>query len=189
MHLFCWIGTYLLNRVLTLCVMTLMFSSQFLSLVVALLATVSTCRAAGSSERSRGEEEQTRHIIRDCMHQLKVHHTDTGLTRKEFASLVDSLSGEIRGASDQHLSLPYSSVFNMNACLNGKDCVGERASISISSEEERKFTCLSLASLIDEGSFSQQTASISSGNETSSSTCAVDDVGDNVCTEKLAGGK
>jgi hypothetical protein len=85
-----------------------------------------------------------------------------GLTRKDFASIVDSLSHSETGEEYSNLPLGYSLVFNMNACLNSKDCIGDHVTISITSQAEKEFFCLSITPLLVEKSM------CTSDNKTSS---------------------
>lgn len=106
-------------------------------------------------------DKQAHHNIHDCMDQLEMYPVDKGLTRKDFASLVDALSHSKTRGGYSHLPLAYSLVFNVNACLNSRDCIGEHATISIINQTEREFTCMSITSLLVEES------TCSSDNETS----------------------
>ena len=147
--------------------------------VMAFLA-VSFHRVSGGNERSL-HDQQTRHFFRDCMNQLEVQKADGELTRETFVSLVGSLSQEELAGSYERLPLQFTSVFNMMACLNQKDCLGDHAAISIISEEERELTCSSVASLLSQPTtlttYSRHErackATSTSANETSS-TCAAD---------------
>jgi hypothetical protein len=91
---------------------------------------------------------QTREIYDDCTARLEI--SSSPLSREGFASLVETLSGgELRGRYEE-LPLVCSSLFNVFACWNGRDCVGDQANISISTQEEQTVTCLTLASLLSE---------------------------------------
>lgn len=91
---------------------------------------------------------QTREIYDDCIAQLEI--SSSPLSREAFASLVETLSGgELRGRYEE-LPLECSSLFNVFACWNGRDCVGDQANISISTREEQTVTCLTLASFLSE---------------------------------------
>jgi len=160
----------------------LVFSNRLLSVVLATVALAVSCHGVVISRSERiSKEHQTRIIIRDCLSQLEVQKPLQRLTRGGFASLVESLShGEV-GGSHGRLPLQFSTVFNMNACLNGKDCIGDHAFISITSEEERALTCSSISSLLsqsitlvdDDGACETTT-----GENETSVTCPVDVLGD-----------
>lgn len=109
-------------------------------------------------------DERAQHITLDCMDELKAYPMNEGLTRKDFAFLVDALRHSKAREGYSHLPLGYSLVFNMNACLDSKDCIGEHVTISIASQAEREFTCLAITSLLVEESM----LSSDNDNETSS---------------------
>lgn len=125
-------------------------SSIVATVVVAVsLLTVSWDEAVGGSE-SLGMDSQTRQIYDECTAQLMMIPTTIELSREGFASLVGQLShGELQGSYEQ-LTLQYSSLFNLHACRNRRGCIGNRANISISGQDEQAFTCFTLASLLSE---------------------------------------
>lgn len=144
------------------------FFSAVVVLAVALLFGVS---CEGVTNEPGESQSQTHDTIRDCLIQLEVHQVDRGLTREEFVSLIESLShGQTGVLSSKRLPLQYSSIFNMNACLNGKDCLGNHAMISISSDRERALVCSSILPLL------MGTCDGSDGGANSSATCPVDQV-------------
>ncbi len=108
-------------------------------------------------------DERSHHIMFDCMKQLKMYPMNKGLTRTDFASLVDAFSHSKTREGNRRLPLRYSLLFNMNACLNSNDCIGENATISVESQAEKEFTCMSFASLLVEDSMQRR----SDHNETS----------------------
>jgi hypothetical protein len=113
-----------------------------------------------------GVDNQTRQF---CTTHLEVKAKDGGLTREAFASLVENLShGEVQGPYRQ-LPLQYAAMFNMHACLNGNDCIGDQATISVSTEEERMMTCAILESSLAQGiklEKSEETCETTAGNNT-----------------------
>lgn len=113
-----------------------------------------------------GVDNQSRQF---CTTHLEVQAKDGGLTREAFALLVENLSqGEVQGPYHQ-LPLQYTAMFNMYACLNGKDCIGDQATISVSTEEERMMTCAILESSLARGitlAKSEETCETTAGNDT-----------------------
>lgn len=89
-------------------------------------------------------------IVRDCVKQLEMHPSDSRLTRDGFVSLIDKLSNGQVGGSFDRLPLAYNAAFNIAACMDGDDCVGDSATISISSQSKRNIICSSIASLVGE---------------------------------------
>jgi hypothetical protein len=104
-----------------------------------------------------------------CTTHLEVQANDGGLTREAFASLVENLSqGEVQGPYHQ-LPLLYTTIFNMHACLNGKECIGDQATISVSTKEERMMTCATLESSLTQGiklPTPEETCETTAGNDT-----------------------
>ena len=150
------------------CIM-LLSSSQRLVALIGTICLMISCHEVLADRSDRVSEDQARHdIVRNCQSHLEVHKGEKGLTREEFASLVTALShGELTGPYER-LPLPFASIFNMNACLNGKDCIGDHAVISILSQDERTLACSSIASLLN---------AVYETNATST-TCPVDTVDD-----------
>lgn len=113
-----------------------------------------------------GVDNQSRQF---CTTHLEVQAKDGSLTREAFASLVEHLSqGEIQGTYHQ-LPLQYTAIFNMQACLNGKYCIGDKATISVSNEEERMMTCAILKTLLAQGNKlvkPEETFETTAGNDT-----------------------
>ncbi len=75
-------------------------------------------------------------------------NSSKSLTRDSFASLLQDIG---RGEFDfrlENLPLECSCFFNMHACRNGRQCLGNQANIPISSSEERYFICYTLASML-----------------------------------------
>jgi hypothetical protein len=104
-----------------------------------------------------------------CTTHLEVQAKDGRLTREAFASLVENLSqGEVQGPYHQ-LPLQYTAIFNMHACLNGKDCIGHHPTISVSTEEERMMTCAILKSSLAQSNKlakPEETCETTAGNDT-----------------------
>lgn len=107
-----------------------------------------------------------------------IRHTagdsDGELTRAEFTKLVQSLSGQ---SFVGPLPLKFKSLFNAHACMGGRNCLGDFAAIAVSTKEDRRLTCSSLAPLISEA-----TSNIMNpGNETVSGrqqpSCTMNDAG------------
>lgn len=142
-------------------------SGRLLSAVVIAVFLASSCGEA------LHKDQQACHIVRDCMSQLEALGSDTEMKREGFVSLVQALSGGVHRGSYEQLPLQYKAMFNMNACLNGKDCVRDHATISISSQDERKLICSSIASVLSQSTTLSDSPADSSRNETSS-TCPVD---------------
>ena len=108
-----------------------------------------------------------------CTTHLEVLAKDGSLTREAFASLLENLSQEaVHGPYDQ-LPLKYTAMFNMQACLNGKYCVGDSATISVSTEEERMMTCAIIESSLPKDTKlakPEETCEATAGNDTKTKT-------------------
>jgi hypothetical protein len=138
-------------------------SAAVLVAVVIFVAAITHQRQGKSIANDQSiADGRVHHIILDCMDHLKAYPMNKGLTRKDFASIVDSLSHSETGEEYSNLPLGYSLVFNMNACLNSKDCIGDHVTISITSQAEKEFFCLSITPLLVEKSM------CTSDNKTSS---------------------
>lgn len=76
--------------------------------------------------------------------------TDGELTRAGFTKLVQNLSGQSFVGPFARLPLKFKSLFHAHACMDGRNCIGDFATIAVSTKEARRLTCSSLASLISE---------------------------------------
>jgi hypothetical protein len=90
----------------------------------------------------------------DACAMLTAGVTDGELTRSDFTTLVQSLSGQSLVGPFERLPLKFKSLFNAHACMNGRNCIGNFAAVAVSTKEERRMACSSLASLISEASSS-----------------------------------
>jgi hypothetical protein len=116
-------------------------------------------------------------IVRDCMKQLEMHPFGSGLTREGFVSLINKLSNGQVGESFDRLPLAYNAAFNMNACMDGDGCVGDSATISISSQSKRNIICSSIASVVGESIplTADNEGADSSSHSENSTTCDAED--------------
>jgi hypothetical protein len=144
----------------------MMSPSRIVSVAVAAVLSLSLPMVSSFLGRSHVvgiENDQTRQI---CTTELEMKATDGILTREAFASLVEILSqGEVQGPYNQ-LPLRYTATFNMHACLNGKDCIGDRATISVSTHEERMMTCATLESSLNQTIKTKECCETFAGNDT-----------------------
>lgn len=119
---------------------TVVVASLFLSSVIALPRDL---------ENSVSLDE-TRQIFEECTTYLE--RATGGLNKEDFASLVETLSkGTVRKPFCR-LPLHYKAIFNTHACLNGKDCLLDKAKIPVSTKEERKFICATLHASMNQNS-------------------------------------
>lgn len=86
-------------------------------------------------------------LFEACTNQLAAA-TDGEVTRERFAKLVTNLSGQSVLGPFERLPLKFRSLFNSHACMDGRNCVSDFAAIAVSTKEERRLTCSSLASLL-----------------------------------------
>ena len=114
--------------------------------VVVSFTTASLCEVVWSC----GNKSSAAPILDKCTAQLEDQAVDGELTRQGFALLVQNLSQEFVQGPFERLPLKYKSLFNAHACMDGRACIGDKATISISSEEERMMACSTLASQINE---------------------------------------
>jgi hypothetical protein len=134
----------------------------------AVLAVVSLSLPMVSSFFGRGhvvgiESGERRQI---CTTELEGKATDDILTKEAFTSLVENLSqGAVQGPYNQ-LPLQYKAIFNMHACLNGRDCIGDRATISVSTYKERMMTCASLEASVNQSIQTTESCEANAGNDT-----------------------
>lgn len=173
MHLFC--REYQLFTIIALIKAMKVTSGWTLVAVVEVVCFLLLSCLGGSLSEIKSAEHQTR-IFDACMTHLKTRPVNAGLSRKEFIALVGVLNhDDIAGSS---VPLSYSAAFNMNACLNGKNCVGKHAMISVSSSDERSRVCSSIVPLVsDECLLKGNKVSAGAGgeNETAAACASVDE--------------
>lgn len=75
---------------------------------------------------------------------------DGELTREEFAKIVANLSEQSVTGPFERLPLKYKTLFNAHACMDGRNCIGDFAAVAVSTDEDRRLTCATLASQISQ---------------------------------------
>lgn len=93
-------------------------------------------------------ESKAAPLFAACTTQLE--EVDGELSRVEYAELVENLSAQFVQGPFERLPLKYKSLFHAHACMDGRECVGNQASINAADKEGRRLTCSSLASQISE---------------------------------------
>lgn len=124
--------------------------SRIVAAVIAAVSFVTPVSRDTCTERGEtlARIDQTREF-RECKEILATNSTSSKhLTRDNFVSLLQKVSPEGVKFRRENLPLECSCFFNMHACRNGKDCIGNQASILISSSEERDLFCFTLASML-----------------------------------------
>jgi len=126
-----------------------MLSSRSTYRVVAAIVVVVSFTTGSLCEVvwSRGVESEVAPLYDTCTAQLEAA-TDGELTRLGFVELVESLSHHFVQGPFRKLPLKYKSMFHAHACMNGRYCVGDFASIPVATKEEQMLTCSTLATQI-----------------------------------------
>jgi hypothetical protein len=123
--------------------------SRIVAAVIAAVSFVTPVSRDTERRETLTRIDQTREF-RECKEILATNNTlSKHLTRDNFVSLLQKVSPE--GVKFRCENLPLeqcSCFFNMHACRNGKDCIGNQANILISSSEERDLFCFTLASML-----------------------------------------
>ena len=156
-----------------------MLFSKFLSAVAVASSLFLTAVSCGGVGGTISANHQTRQIFEACASDLEARGAKEGLSREAYTSLVENLSqGSLQGPFDR-LPLRYAAIFNMHACFDGKACVGDQASISISTKEERQKTCSTLEKSLKQSIVLTHDEGMceGTGNETTTTCDASDSVG------------
>lgn len=127
-------------------------SCKIIAIVVAAISFVTVSRDEALEQHgTRRRLDQTRELFDECTGTLQtINPTSRELSKEDFSLLLEVVShGELQDTYEK-LPLECSCLFNMHACRNDRGCVGTQANISISSQEEREFLCLTLASMLSQ---------------------------------------
>ena len=98
---------------------------------------------------TRGVAQHVAPLFDDCTKEL-AGAASGQLTREGFADLVESISDQVIRGPFERLPLKYRSMFNAHACMKGRDCVGDSASILVANKEDQRLTCAALTSQISQ---------------------------------------